>query len=459
MELFARDALLPGGWARDVRLQWDAQGRLVRVDAGADCAAGVAVSRGPVIPGMPNLHSHAFQHVFAGLAECRSREDDSFWSWREAMYRFAARITPDELETIATHLYIRMLRGGYTSVCEFHYLHHDSDGRPYADDATMSQCLLRAARRAGIGITLLPVLYQCAGFGEVPSLPEQRRFLRSTESLLGLIDRLRSAPGSPGERIGFAAHSLRAVPAQSLQAALAGLDAIDSGAPIHIHIAEQQREVAECIAWSGQRPVAWLLDHANVDGRWCLVHATHLSTQEALAAARTNAVAGLCPTTEANLGDGTFNASGWMAASGKWGIGSDSHVCVDAAEELMALEYSQRLLLQRRNVLAGQRDASVAAAMIRAAVAGGAQACGRPVAGIAVGQQADFVVLDDRHPALAGLGADQMLSSHVFASDRTSAIYGVHVAGNARITAGRHREDEDAAARFVAARSALLARD
>lgn len=459
MQLFARDALLPGGWARDVCLQWDAHGRLARVDAGAACPAGVAVCRGPVIAGMPNLHSHAFQHGFAGLAEYRAREDDSFWSWRESMYRFAARITPDELEAIATHLYLRMLHGGYTSVCEFHYLHHDRDGRPYADDATMAQCLLRAARRAGIGITLLPVLYQCAGFGEAPSLPEQRRFVRSTRSLLGLIERLRAELGATGLRVGFAAHSLRAVPAQSLQEALAGLDAIDSTAPIHIHIAEQQREVAECVAWSGQRPVAWLLAHAEVDRRWCLVHATHLSPQETVAAARTGAVAGLCPTTEANLGDGTFDASGWMASAGRWGIGSDSHVCVDAAEELMALEYSQRLSLQRRNVLAGPRDASVAAAMMQAAVAGGAQASGRAVAGIEVGQQADFVVLDDRHPALAGLCAEQMLSAHVFASDRTSAIHDVYVAGHARIVAGRHRDDEDATARFVAARSALLVQD
>jgi formimidoylglutamate deiminase len=456
MPLFARDALLPDGWASDVLLDWDAHGRLTQVQPRSACPAGTPTSHGPVIPGMPNVHSHAFQHVFAGLTEYRARDDDSFWSWRTLMYRYAARMTPSDLYAIATHLYIRMLRGGYTSVCEFHYLHNDEDGHPYADDAVMSQTLLRAARDAGIGITLLPVLYQHGGFGGTPASAEQRRFVRAADSIVALIDRLRADVDTSRERIGFAAHSLRAVSPEGLDVALAGLAAIDASAPVHIHIAEQLREVSDCIAWSGQRPVAWLLDHANVDARWCLVHATHLSAQETAVAARTGAVAGLCPTTEANLGDGTFDASGWRAAGGRWAVGSDSHICVDAAEELMSLEYSQRLALRRRNVLADARNPSVAAAMLAAAVAGGAQASGRDVAGLAVGQQADFVVLDAAHPALAGLSADAMLSAHVFASDRRSAIHDVYTAGIARISAGQHRDQREADARYAAVRRSYL---
>jgi formimidoylglutamate deiminase len=457
MPLFARDALLPSGWAQDVLLEWDATGRLVQVATGATCPDGVATSRGPIIPGMPNVHSHAFQHVFAGLTEYRAHADDSFWSWRDLMYRFAARISPEQLESIATHLYIGMLRGGYTSVCEFHYVHHAADGRPYADDATLSRCLLRAARAAGIGITLLPVLYQTAGFGGQPPTAVQRRFVRTTDSLLSLMETLRRDAAAQSTRIGLAAHSLRAVPPAALAEMVAGITAIDATAPIHIHIAEQAREVDDCIAWSGQRPVAWLLDHADVDARWCLVHATHMAADEIVAAARSGAVAGLCPTTEANLGDGTFAMEAWCAAEGRWGIGSDSHVCVDAAEELVMLEYGQRLASHRRNVIASSAVPSVATAMTQAAVRGGAQACGRMVAGIAAGQQADFVVLDARHPALGGLTPEQMLSVHVFASHRTSAIDEVFTAGVRRIETGRHAGADAAAASFVAARQALLA--
>ena len=457
MALFARDALLPTGWARDVLVEWDAAGSLTQVTPGAACPAGAQVAAGPLLPGMPNVHSHAFQHVMAGMAEFRSQSNDSFWSWRTLMYQTASRITPADLEAIATHLYLRMLWGGYTSVCEFHYLHNDLDGHAYADDATMSEALLRAARTTGIGITLLPVLYQNGGFGGAAPSAAQRRFVRTPQSILGLIAHLRTLAAPGNERIGFAAHSLRAVVPASLAAALAGVAAIDATMPIHIHIAEQAREVEECVAWSGQRPVAWLLANAHVDARWCLVHATHMSADEAQAAARSGAVAGLCPTTEANLGDGIFDAAGWQAAGGRWGLGSDSHACVDAAEELMMLEYSQRLALQRRNVLADARHAAVATAMTQTMVDGGAQASGRAVAGLAVGQRADFVVLDANRPSLAGLSAEQMLSAHVFASDRTSAIHDVYTAGVQRIRAGHHPAESDAAMRFVVVRRALLA--
>ncbi|MGJ7509154.1 formimidoylglutamate deiminase [Variovorax sp. GT1P44] len=457
--LFASDALLPGGWARNVLLEWNADGRLSTVTPDSAPAGDTPRASGPVLPGMPNLHSHAFQRAFGGLTEFRGAAQDSFWSWRTLMYRFAAKISPEQVEAIATWLYIEMLEAGYTTVCEFHYLHHDADGKPYADDATLALALMRAAQRAGIGLTLLPVLYQTSGFGALPPSEGQRRFIRSTESMLRLLERLHPLCKEQGARLGLAPHSLRAVPPDGLRDALAGLDAIDATAPIHIHIAEQTGEVDACVAWSGQRPVAWLLDHAPVDARWCLVHATHMDPEEYRRAGATGAVAGLCPTTEANLGDGIFDFNAWREAGGRWGIGSDSHACVNAAEELLMLEYGQRLATRQRNVGANAAHREVATALTLSAVEGGAQAAGRPVGGLAAGQQADFVVLNAAHVALQGLAAPEMLSSHVFASHRTSAIDAVWVAGRSRVSAARHISHNEAAAAFVAARSQLLAKD
>jgi formimidoylglutamate deiminase len=454
--LLADHALLPTGWARDVLLQWGADGTLCTVTPGAAAAPDVPCAPGPVIPGLPNLHSHAFQRAFGGLTEYRGQAQDSFWSWRTLMYRFAAAVTPAQLEAIATGLYVEMLEAGYTSVCEFHYVHHDVDGRPYADEAEMSQCLLRAAARAGIGFTLLPVLYQASGFGGTPPRGEQRRFIRSTDSMLRLLERLRPLCEAQGARLGLAPHSLRAVPPDSLRDALAGLDALDATAPIHIHVAEQTAEVDACVAWSGQRPLEWLLDHAPVGERWCLVHATHLTPDESVRAARTGAVAGLCPSTEANLGDGLFDVPTWRNAGGRWGIGSDSHATVNAAEELLLLEYGQRLRSRQRNVIASDAQRFVATAMTLEAVAGGAQASGRPVAGLAVGQRADFVALAAAHPLLQGLPSpDAMLSAHVFASHRRSAIASVWVGGTQRVQCGHHVLHAAAATELAAARQAL----
>ena len=493
--LFADRALLPSGWARDVLLRWNAVGLLTEVQAGAPAPQGVARAGGPVVPAMPNLHSHAFQRGFAGLTEFRGASaQDSFWSWRELMYRFAGRLTPDTLEQIATHLYVEMLEAGYTQVCEFQYVHHQADGTPYADAAAMSQAVLRAAHHAGIGITLLPVLYQSSGFGGQPPHAGQRRFLHSTDEMLSLWERLShylsavtadsSAKAAGLTRLGLAPHSLRAVSPQALAEAVAGVRALDPTAPIHIHIAEQLKEVEDCLAWSGQRPVQWLLDHAPVDARWCLVHATHLDDAECFAAAASGAVAGLCPSTEANLGDGVFELPRWRAASGgahdpharhgvpslppegaapalgrpgvgAWGLGSDSHACVDPAEELLLLEYGQRLTLRQRNVGATADQPDVASALWLQAVAGGAQACGAPVAGLAVGQRADFVVLDAGHPILAGLRAEQTLAAHVFASSRQRAIDQVWVAGQPRVRGGHHPERVAAQRAFAQARAAL----
>jgi formimidoylglutamate deiminase len=455
-QLFAADALLPSGWAKDVVLTWDAQGVLTHVDANTLAPAHVARAAGPVLPGMPNLHSHAFQRAFAGLTEHRGQAQDSFWSWRTLMYRFASRLGPEQMEAIATWLYAEMLEAGYTSVCEFQYVHHDADGKPYADDAELSLALLRAAQHTGIGMTLLPVLYQTSGFGAKAPAEGQRRFIRSTESMLALLDGLKPRCEAQGAQLGLAPHSLRAVPPDSLRDAMAGLNRIDPTSPIHIHIAEQTQEVDDCVAWSGQRPVAWLLDHMPVDARWCLVHATHMDHDEYDRGARSGAVAGLCPTTEANLGDGIFDFPRWRDHGGIWGVGSDSHACVNAAEELMLLEYGQRLSTRQRNVGAEAAHRHVATALTLGAVRGGAQASGRAIAGLATGQQADFVVLDSTHLALQGLAPADMLSAHVFASHRTSAIAEVWQAGQARVTAGRHPLHDTAAQAFVAARAQLL---
>jgi len=455
--LFAQHALLPTGWARDVLLQWSDAGQLAAVTPEAEAPAGTPRAAGPVLPGLPNLHSHAFQRAMGGLTEYRGAAQDSFWSWRELMYRFAGAITPEQLTAIATGLYVEMLEAGYTSVCEFHYVHHEADGRPYADDRELSLCLLRAAQAAGIGLTLLPVLYQTSGFGGTPPNAGQRRFIRRTDNMLALLQALQPVCEAQGARLGLAPHSLRAVPPEALREAVNGLTALDASAPIHIHIAEQTGEVDACLAWSGQRPVQWLLDHAPVDARWCLVHATHMDAQEYRRAALSGAVAGLCPTTEANLGDGIFDMAQWRAAAGRWGVGSDSHATVNAAEELLMLEYSQRLATRQRNVLAGDHQPFVATAMTLDAVAGGAQASGRAVAGLAVGQQADLVVLDAMHPLLQGLPTpDAMLSAHVFASHRQSAIAEVWVGGQARVLAGRHALNHSASAAFHTARRQLL---
>lgn len=457
-QLHAADALLPDGWAKDVLLGWDEDGTLASVRSDTAAPAGVPVAAGPVLPGMPNLHSHAFQRGFAGLTEIRASEHDSFWSWRDLMYRFAARLSPDTLEAIATQLYIEMLQAGYTSVCEFQYVHHDPRGRPYAETAEMSLRLLRAARVAGIGITLLPVLYQAGGFGGQPARTEQRRFLHDTHAMLSLLQRLAPACAAPDARLGLAPHSLRAVAPDALREAVQGLHAMDATAPVHIHVAEQQQEVDDCLAWSGRRPVAWLLDHAPVDARWCLVHATHLDDDESRRVARSGAVVGLCPTTEANLGDGLFDARRYLDQAGAWGIGSDSHVGVDVAEELRLLEYGQRLQARRRNVLADAAHPDVAQRLWLEAAAGGARASGRPIGALAVGCRADFVVLDGAHVALAGLPAVAALGVHLFARHGHRTLAQCWTAGRCRIRDGAHPLQVEAGRRFVQARRELFER-
>jgi formimidoylglutamate deiminase len=432
VRFFAALAWVDGAWASDVLLTLDNDGcwASVRPNTGAGERAGALVLAGPLLPGLVNAHSHAFQRCIAGLTERRgagaetltptlSRErepDDDFWSWRERMYAAANRITPEQMEAIAGFLYAELLAGGYTHVCEFHYLHNDPHGRPYAEAAEMALALLRAAQSSGIGLTLLPTLYMRSGFGADGLREEQRRFASTPERLLRLAECVEQEAAAGGQvNVGLAIHSLRAVDPGALKELVAGA----GQRPIHIHIAEQQQEVMDCFADTGQRPIEWLLEQTSPDARWNLVHATHANAQELSGMAHCGAAVVICPSTEANLGDGVFDLPGFAAAGGRWSIGSDSHVCRDWAQELQLLEYSQRLTLRQRNVAArvlGQR--SSAAALFQAALAGGAQATGRALGGLAEGERADFVVLDPDAPSLLGLPADHALDALVFAGSQ-----------------------------------------
>jgi len=456
--LLAEYAYLPGGWRRNVLLEWNADGMLTAVTPDSTAATpGVAYAAGPVLPGMPNLHSHAFQRAMAGLTEYRANATDTFWSWRDLMYRFAARISPEGLGAIAQWLYIEMLKAGYTSVCEFHYVHHTPDGTRYMNPAELAQRVVDAAKHTGIGMTMLPVLYQYSGFGSRAPRADQQRFINTPDSLLDLLAKLRHARGEDASlRYGVAPHSLRAVSEDSLRAVLGGLDAMLPGAPVHIHIAEQTAEVDACLETEGARPVQWLLDRFDVDSRWCLVHATHVDASETVALAKSGAIAGLCLTTEANLGDGIFPAQEYLEAKGRFGVGSDSHIGVDWRSELRLLEYGQRLSRRQRNVLASAEATHVADRLYAAALDGGARATGRPVGALQPGHRADWLVLDADHASIAGHAPDSWLSGVVFCEHGESPVRDVYAGGEKLVDNRRHRDEERAYAQYRVALADLL---
>ena len=440
--LFARHALLPGGWQRDVLLEWDAHGDLTRVAAHAKPPLNVARAD-YVVPGMVNLHSHAFQRALGGLTERAGDNPDSFWTWRDLMYRFAARITPEQIEAIAAQLFAECLRHGYTSVCEFHYLQRDLDGSTYARPAETAERVAAAAQAAGMGLTLLPVLYSHAGFGAQALTPAQARFRTDVDEVLGIVGALESLRGGQLE-VGAAPHSLRAAGIDQIQALLEGMPATR---PLHIHIAEQQAEVAQCLASVGARPVAYLMDRVAIDARWCLVHATHLDGIEISALAHSSAVAGLCPTTEANLGDGLFPFEAYSAAGGRFGIGSDSHVSQSPVEELRWLEYGQRLQHRRRNIAATQEQRNVADYLWQAALRGGAQAAGRRVGALESGKRADLLVLDGSHPNLDGVADAEILGRLVFCGN-DNLVRDVLCGGRWVVQGGRHMAQDTLAQRY-----------
>ena len=449
-EYFAETALLPDGWARAVHIAADTAGTITAVtpDAAPSTARRL---RGVVIPGVPNLHSHAFQRAMAGGAERRSPAGrDSFWTWRETMYRFVGLLTPEDAEAVAAQLYVELLEWGFTGVCEFHYLHHQPDGAPYADPAEMAKRHLAAAHTAGIGITLLPSLYRYGGIFGKPPAPGQRRFLNDLDGFARIVEGVRAAvAGDPQMASGLAPHSLRAVTLEML-AALAGTEA-----PIHIHVAEQEREVDECLAATGTRPVRWLLDHAPVDTRWCIIHATHMDEAETVDLATSGAVAGLCPSTEASLGDGSFRLPLWWASEGRFGIGTDSHVGVSPRDELRLLETSQRLRLRERAVATDETHPHPGRALLDAALAGGAQASGRPVGAIAPGLRCDLVELDPDDATLLGRTGDGLLDAWIF-SGQSNPVRTVICGGRPVVEEGRHLGRTEVRAAFARAMRRLL---
>jgi formimidoylglutamate deiminase len=440
--LFFSHALLRGGWARDVVLSID-NGVITAIAENAS-SAGAEIISGVALPGMPNLHSHAFQRGMAGLTEIRGVTEDSFWTWRQLMYRFLDALTPDDVEAIAALAYAEMLESGFTSVAEFHYLHHDENGRPYADLGEMAGRIAAAAGETGIGLTLLPSFYNFSSFGGEATLHGQRRFANDPARFLSLLEKSREAIKSLEDAaVGIAPHSLRAITPETLNEVLA---AFPQG-PVHIHVAEQVKEVNDCVAWSGQTPVAWLLDHMPVDRRWVLIHATHMTPQEAAGTAASGAVIGLCPLTEASLGDGIFEGPQFLQASGSFGIGTDSNIEITAPGELKQFEYSQRLRYRIRNAVARHEGESTGRALYEHALAGGAQAMGRAVGSLAVGQRADIVVLDTAHPDLAAVSGDRWLDAYTFVVGK-SAISGVWVGGRQVVEAGRHLQRPSIVARY-----------
>ncbi|MEQ9325837.1 MAG: formimidoylglutamate deiminase [Rhodospirillales bacterium] len=412
------EILLTGGWQTDQVVSLGEDGRITGIEAAAPDST-LPVVRGIAVPGLPNLHSHAFQRAMAGLAERAGPGADSFWTWRQVMYGFLETLGPDDVERIATGLYGEMLKAGYTSVAEFHYLHHAPDGSRYANIAEMSERIAAAASATGIGLTLCPVLYAHGGFGGTAPNEGQRRFINDADSYLDLLEGAsRAIAERDGCRLGIAPHSLRAVTGELLDRVLADSQGITESGPVHIHISEQEKEVEDCLAWSGARPVEWLHDHADVDERWCLVHATHVTESERRKIAASGAVAGLCPTTEANLGDGLFPIVDYHAEGGAWGIGSDSHISVSPVEELRWLEYGQRLVRRGRNLVSAGPGSSTGRTLYDAALAGGARALGQNVGRLATGCRADIVVIDRDAPTIAGRSGDAAIDSWLFAGNQ-----------------------------------------
>ncbi|NQY49118.1 MAG: formimidoylglutamate deiminase [Colwellia sp.] len=465
MKLYAENILLKDGWATKQTITIE-QGVITAIESGM--IAGAEIAKGAVIPGMVNCHSHAFQRAFAGFSEQGSEGQDSFWTWRKIMYQFLAQLTDVDAKNIAKQLYIEMLKMGYTRVAEFHYLHHDIDGSTYdtntavgstskaisskgssANLATMAQAIFTAAKESGIGLTLLPVLYQHGGFGEQAPNDGQKRFINSTEQFNQLVsDCFALSEQYSNTNVGIAPHSLRAVDKASLISAVTHVRSLDKQAPIHIHISEQQKEVDDCLQHYGKRPVQWLLDNIELDKFWCLIHATHIDEAERKGIIAKQAIAGICPTTEANLGDGIFPTTEFLAEQGTIAIGSDSHISVNPIEELRWLEYAQRLIKQQRAILASDEQASVGQNLWQQAAQGGAQSTNSNTGSLAIGKQADLLVLDSDKTKLYANANQHLLDSMIFASQQ-NPVADVMVNGVWQIIAQQHVEQEQASDNFA----------
>jgi formimidoylglutamate deiminase len=460
MKLYAERILLADGWTENQTIKVEG-GVITAIETGF--IEGAEVVGGAVIPGMVNCHSHAFQRAFAGFSEQGSEGQDSFWTWRKIMYQFLAQLTDQDAKVIAKQLYIEMLKMGYTRVAEFHYLHHDIDGSSYNNEnssaksglSTMAEAIFQAAQESGIGLTMLPVLYQFSGFGAQVANEGQKRFINSTTQFNQLVSECFSlSERYENTNVGIAPHSLRAVDKKSLTEAVAHVRSLDAKSPIHIHISEQQKEVDDCLAHYGKRPVEWLLDNAELDQHWCLIHATHIDEQERKGIIATQAIAGICPTTEANLGDGIFPTTEFLTEQGTFAIGSDSHISVNPIEELRWLEYAQRLIKQQRAILASNQQASVGQNLWQRAAQGGAQSTNSNTGSIAVGMQADLLVLDGNKTKLFAHDNKHLLDSVIFASQQ-NPVSDVMVNGCWAVRAYSHKDEKVSAERFATVLSRL----
>lgn len=447
---WAPSAWVDGRWQGEVRLEVAADGCWSRIEAGVRCGEGMTRLAGPVMPSLVDTHSHAFQRAFAGLAERREVGDDDFWSWRDRMYGLALKLDPAQLQAIAAQLYVELLKGGYTQVCEFHYLQHQPDGRPYPDPLTMSWALADAAEQVGLGLTMLPVLYARSGFGQTGLREDQRRFATDAAWVWNASQAINAA-GRPLVNAGVALHSLRAANSEDIEVLQALVGDVDL--PIHLHISEQPQEVRDCLAATGRRPMQWLCERFRPDARWHLVHATHSTRDEIAQVAASGASVVICPGTEGNLGDGLIDLPGWLAAGVPISIGSDSQVTRSWVEELRWLEYGQRLGLRQRNVAAAPAaphfQPSTAARLFDAARAGSAAPAGFSRWGLEPGARADFLVLDTEAPGLLGLPASQLLDGLVFAT-QGQALRDVFVAGRQVLSQGHHVMEAGIGARFSA---------
>jgi len=462
MKYYAENILLSDGWAVDKILTIE-DGIITAITPGKASSDNnstyyqkdIKILSGTVIPGMVNCHSHAFQRAFAGFSEQGSEGQDSFWTWRKVMYKFLTRLDHNDAQVIATQLYIEMVKKGYTRVAEFHYLHHDIDGSAYSNLdtnetlVTMAQAIFEAAKHTGIGLTMLPVLYQYAGFGQQKPNDGQKRFINSSNQFNQLVsDCFNLSKQYQNTNVGIAPHSLRAADKESIQVAVKHLHTLDENAPIHIHIAEQQQEVDDCLAHYKKPPVQWLLDNFELDKHWCLIHATHINEQEQQAIAASKAVVGICPTTEANLGDGIFPTAEFLALNGTFAIGSDSHISINPIEELRWLEYAQRLCKQQRTILSTNEQVSVGQNLWQKAAAGGAQSTSSNTGSLAVGKQADLLVLDERQTRLFANNNQHLLDSIIFASQQ-NVVKDVMVNGDWVVQNSKHAQEQSSADRFA----------
>lgn len=459
IKLYAETILIGSQWQSNKTLTLSSDGTIMSICDGQESEA--VILAGPVIPGMVNCHSHAFQRAFAGFSEYRGAateggDKDSFWSWRDIMYRFVAKMTPEDAHVVAQFVYIEMLKAGYTSVAEFHYLHHQNDGVFYDDPAEMSHQIIQAAFSTGIAITHLPVLYTYSGFAEQKPSEAQGRFIHQTQEYINLISQLDQAYSNENLfKLGIAPHSLRAVSDSQLNEIVPFIRTIDKHAPIHIHIAEQMQEVNDCIKHYQQRPVEWLLNHHTMDENWCLIHATHLTQSEVEDIANSGAVVGICPLTEANLGDGIFPTAEYLKQGGQFAIGSDSHIGINVADEIRLLEYAQRLTKNERAVLVSENCSSVGQYLFSKAAADGAKAINQNTGSIQVGKRADLLVLDNEHPSLFSKTKSRILDAAIFACNQLP-IKDVYVAGKRVVESGSHKMESDVIEKYKAVLQRLV---